>query len=487
MPGSGTETEGRIVSGEGAFGERLPKMAVEPPGPKSVAYSRRLAEHEFPSCSVVGPGRSTVFWERAVGANVEDADGNVYVDLTSGFCVAGAGHSNPRVAQAIGKQAARMMHSQGGLNPNALRVRLAEKLAELAPGDLSSSFIANTGAEAVNIAIKTAILYTGRQTIVAFQGGFHGKTTGALHATSINYYREPFLSCVGRSTHIPYGYCYRCAYGAEYPGCGLRCAEYLDYVLSNPDSGVADVAALIVEPVQGHGGWIVPPREFMGRLREICDRHAVLLIADEIITGLGRVGYTFGVDHSDVVPDIITVGKGLASGFPISAAIARADIAQAWKPMQHSSTFVGNPVGCAGALASIEEIESRGLIQRSRELGERFTNALRAMQERHPLMGDVRGLGMMVGVEFVRDRATREPAGEQGSRVVKRLLGKGVMATNYGGTWHNVLKMSPPLVITEGQLDCALGIMDESIGEVEAEGDSLESTGSGATSSPVGA
>ena len=465
----------------------MPKMVVDPPGPKSVAYSERLSKTEFPSCSVVGPERSTVFWERAVGANVEDVDGNVYVDLTSGFCVALAGHSNPCIADAIGKQARRMMHSQGGLNPNALRVRLAEKLAELAPGDLSSSFIANTGAEAVNIAIKTAILYTGRQTIVAFQGGFHGKTTGAMQATSINYYREPFLSCVGRSTHIPYGYCYRCAYGAEYPACGLRCANYLDYILTNPDSGVADVAAVIVEPVQGHGGWIVPPRDFLGRLREICDKRRVLLIADEIITGLGRAGHMFGVNHSDMVPDIITVGKGLASGFPISAVITRQEIARAWKPMQHSSTFVGNPVGCAGALACIGEIEGRGLVKRSRETGERFTNALRGMQDRHPLIGDVRGLGMMVGVEFVKDRTTREPAEEAGRQVVKRLLAQGIMATNYGGTWHNVLKMSPPLVITDRQLDKAIETIDATIGEVEAEGVGAASSDATGAGSPMGA
>lgn len=451
---------------EQAFGQQFPDMIVAPPGPKSIEYSGRLSRCEFPSCSVVSE-RTTVFWEQTRGANVKDVDGNVYVDLTAGFCVAVAGHSNPRIADAIGEQAHRMMHSQGGLNPNAWRLKLGEKLAALAPGGQATCFIANTGAEAVNIAIKTAILYTGRQSVIAFQGGFHGKTTGAMQATSINYYREPFLSCLGRSAHIPYGYCYRCAYGATYPSCGLRCAHYLDYVLDNPDSGIADVAAVIVEPVQGHGGWVVPPPEFLPILRQTCDKHGVLLIADEIITGLGRVGAMFGVNHTGVVPDMITIGKGLASGFPISAVLAKPGISSAWKPMQHSSTFVGNPVGCAAALACLADIEERGLVERSRALGERFTAALRSLQAHHPLIGDVRGQGLMVGVEFVKDRDTREPAREEGRRVVEGLLARGIMATNYGGTWHNVLKMSPPLVITEAQLDKAVEVLDETLTEVE--------------------
>ncbi len=455
-----------IMSVNRKFGEMLPRMIVDPPGPKSAEYTRRLAGSEFPACSVIAPGKVPVFWNKARGANIEDADGNVYIDLTSGFCVALAGHSNPQIVKAITEQNNQLMYSQGGLNPSPPRVSLTERLASMAPGNLNKSFIANTGAEAVDIALKTARLYTGRQTVLAFQQGFHGKTIGALGVTSINYYREHFLSSLSMSSHIPYANCYRCVWGQRYPGCGLKCAEYLDYILSMPDSGVADVAAVIMEPVQGHGGWIVPPPEFAKRIRDICTKHGVLLIADEIITGLGRVGYPFAVDYSGVVPDIITLGKGLASGFPISAVITTSEIAEAWKPMQHSSTFVGNPVGCAAALACLDEIEQGHLVQRSGEMGEYFKKALLAMQERYPIIGNVRGLGMMVGVEFVKDRDTKEPAPELGRKIVDMLLSKGIMATNFGGTYHNVLKMSPPLVITKEQLDTAIELIDQTLAEL---------------------
>ena len=452
---------------ESEFGTFLPRIVVEPPGPQSAECARRLAETEFSACSVIDAQCTPVFWDEGAGANIKDVDGNIYIDLTAGFCVALAGHSNPRIADAASQQFHRLMHSQGGLNPNPKRVLLAEKLAKMAPGELGVSLIASTGAEAVDIAIKTAVLFTGRQTIIAFQHGFHGKTTGALAATSINYYREPFLSMVPRSTHVPYAYCYRCLWEQQYPSCDVKCAKYLNYVLSMPDSGVADVAAVVMEPVQGHGGWIVPPPEFGKRVREICDEHGVLLIADEIITGFGRVGFPFGMNYYGVTPDIVTVGKGLASGFPISAVITTPEIAGAWQTMQHSSTFVGNPVGCAAALACLEEIEQRHLVQRSRELGAYFKESLLTLQESHPIIGDVRGLGMMVGLEFVKDRETKEPAPEFGRQLVTALLTKGVMATNYGGSYHNVLKMSPPLVITIEQLDKAIEILDESLSEEE--------------------
>jgi 4-aminobutyrate aminotransferase len=235
-----------------------------------------------------------------------------------------------------------------------------------------------------------------------------------------------------------------------------------------PDSGVADVAAIIMEPLQGHGGWVVPPPAFVQAVRRLCDKHGILLIADEIITGFGRTGRWFAMEHHDVVPDILVVGKGLASGFPISAMITTRKIADAWQPLQHTSTFLGNPVGCAAALASLAEIEERGLVQRSAELGTFFKAGLEKLQSAHPLIGEVRGLGLMVGIEVVRDRATREPGSKEGARVVEAALRRGVLINNYGGTYHNVIKMSPPLVISRRQLDVALGIIDESFREVEA-------------------
>jgi 4-aminobutyrate aminotransferase len=449
-------------------GTALPAMVASPPGPESRRLAERLSHVEPPTSSLIASGEIPIFWERSRGANVVDADGNVYIDLTAGFCVAVAGHSNPRIVRAISQQAETLLHTQGGLNPNRRRVELSEKLAELAPGKLSVSHIANTGAEAVEMALKTARICTGRQTVIAFYGGFHGKTTGALSVTSQNFYRRPFLSTLPGVVHVPYAYAYRCPTHQADGDCAICSGRYLEYVLETPDSGVADVAAIILEPIQGHGGWIVPPPAFVQAVRRLCDKHGILMIADEIITGFGRTGRWFAMEHYDVVPDILAVGKGLASGFPISATITTPEIASAWKPMQHTSTFLGNPVGCAAALASLAEIEERGLVQRSAELGAYFKAQVEKLQQAHPLIGDVRGLGMMVGIEVVRDRATREPAPKEGARVVEAAMRRGVMANNYGGMYHNVIKMSPPLVITRRQLDVALNALDESFSEVEA-------------------
>ena len=449
-------------------GTALPSIVTPPPGPQSRQLTERLSKVEPPTSSVIPRGQTPVFWERTRGANIVDADSNVYVDLTAGFCVATAGHSNPRIVQAIAKQSETMMHSQGGVNPNRNRVELAEKLSARAPGELSVSHVANTGSEAVEMALKTARIFTGKHKIIAFQGGFHGKTTGALSVSSQNYYRAPFQNMLADTTHVPYAYPYRCPTHSEEDDCFFCDGGYLEHVLTMPDSGVSDVAAIIMEPVQGHGGWIVPPKKFVQTVRRLCDEHGILLIADEIITGFGRTGKWFGMDNYDVVPDIMVVGKGLASGFPISATIMSEEVADAWGPMMHTSTFLGNPVGCAAALASLAEIEEKNLVERGAELGDYFKARLLELQQEHHLIGEVRGLGMMVGVEFVRDRETREPATEEGARVVDGLLQRGVIATNYGGSYHNVLKMSPPLVITQEQLDCAIEALNESLSAVEA-------------------
>ncbi len=448
------------------FGALLPNMRTEAPGPRSRELAALLERYEAPTASTLARGQVPVFWERTRDANILDVDGNLYVDLTAGFCVAVAGHSNPRIVAALTGQAAAMMHSQGASNPNPMRARLAQRLAELAPGNLSVSHIANTGAEAIEVALKTARLHTGRSTVIAFQGGFHGKTIGALAATSQNYYRAPFQSELGGVVHLPYAYCYRCAFGREYPACDTFCADFVRHAIEMPDSGVSDIAAIVVEPVQGHGGWIVPPPSFLAKLRRLCDDHGILLIADEIITGCGRTGRLFAVEHAGVVPDILTVAKGLASGFPISAMITTPEIAAAWRPLQHTSTFLGNPMGCAAALASLDEITERGLVARAAEMGARFRERLSLMQERCPLIGDVRILGSMAGLELVEDRGSKKPAAAQAAQAVANALQRGVMATNLGGTYHNVIKMSPPLVITWEQLGVALDLLEESIQQV---------------------
>lgn len=453
----------------GQLGELLPRMMVEPPGPKSRELAERLSRHESPTASGIKEGDIPVFWEHGRGANVVDVDGNVYVDMVGGFAVAVAGHSNPCIVEAIKQQSEKLLHSMGVVHPNVPRVELAEKLAEITPGDLAVSHIANTGSEAVGIALKTARLYTGRHTVIAFHGGYHGRTWGALTVTSSNYARRAWQPLLVGAVHVPYAYCYRCPFELSYPDCDIFCARYLEYVLSFPHSAVADVAAVIAEPVLGFGGWVVPPPEFLHRVVDICHERGILFIADEIITGFGRTGRLFGIEHSDVVPDIMVLGKGLASGFPISTMITTKEIGDCWRPKQHTSTFLGHPVGCAAALASIKEIGDRGLIQRSQKLGSYFKGALEEMKDRHPLLGDVRGLGLLVAIELVKDKQTKEPAPEEATRqVIAAALRRGLMATLRGGPYGNCIRMAPSLTITREQLKFAVKTLDESLMEVES-------------------
>jgi len=451
------------------FGTMLPKVVTRVPGPKSAEYAERLIKVESPAANTVQKGETPIFWERTRGANIEDVDGNVFVDMISGFCVAATGHSNPRIVEAMHQQAQKALHSQGVSNPTFVRLQLLEKLAQVAPGNLGVSHIVSGGAEAVETAYKTARLYAGKPGFMAFHGAFHGKTGTALSLTSRDYYRKPFLPMIPGIIHAPFANCYRCPIGHEYPGCDLACAKYVQYILDDPDSGCPPLAGMIMEPIQGHGGWITPPKEFLQEMRRLCTERGILLVFDEIITGFGRTGSWFAGQTFGVTPDIMAVGKAMASGFPISAMITTKEIASKWGSAQHSSTFTGHPVGCAAALASIADLEEKNLVQRSKELGAYFKDALQQMQKGHPLIGDVRGVGMMVAVELVKDRKAKTPAADEAHHILDKCHNRGVFVNNLGGTFHNVFKFTPPLVITREQMDFALKVFDEAIGQVEEE------------------
>ncbi|MBN1257412.1 MAG: aspartate aminotransferase family protein [Planctomycetes bacterium] len=447
------------------LGTMLPKMKTAAPGPKSKKVCKQLEKYESPSSSFIKAGKIPVIWREGKGANIEDVDGNVYVDLTSGFCVAGIGHCNPKVVEAIQKQAGILLHSQGILNPNEPRAELVKKIAEITPKGLNKTILVNTGAEAVELAMKTARVYNQRSTVMAFQGGFHGKTYGALAVTARRQYRAAFEPIGLPRVHAPYPYCYRCPFDKEASTCCNFCAKYLENLLDNDSSGVSDISAIILELIQGHDGWIVPPKEFVKKLREICTKRKILLIADEIITGFGRTGEWFASNYFGIVPDIMIVAKGIAGGFPISAVIGKNEIMDAWGPAMHSSTFLGNPVGTAACLAAIKEIESQKYVEVSRKKGAEIKKLLYKLQEKHPIIGDVRGVGMMMGVELVKDRITKVPATKETAEIVKMMQSQGVIV-NQGGTSGNVLKMSPPFVITPAQIKVAFQILDDCISKV---------------------
>lgn len=446
------------------LGRLLPTIRQSPPGPVSRRLALELARHESSAVSTISTGEMPIVWTEARGANVVDADGNVYIDMTGAFGVASLGHSNPRVAEAVRRQVGILTHGLGDVHPHDVRVALTKRLAGLAYGQDGKVILCNTGAEAVEVALKTATLHSGKTGFLAFDGGFHGQTYGALAVTWRERFRQPFgrqvYSGVARA---PYAHCYRCPLGLQYPSCEVACLEPVERLLQNPPPEVGPIGAVIVEPVQGREGDVVPPPEYLPRLQEICRRQGVLLILDEMITGFSRTGAWFAADHSGVKPDIMCVGKALGNGLPISACIGRADVMDAWKveggESLHSSTFMANPVSGAAALAVISEHERLGLAARAKSMGVYTLGRLREMQARHQLIGDVRGLGMMIGVELVEDRETKAPATVATARIIGKALREGVILLT-SGHQGNIISLTPPLVITKRQLDYALAVLD---------------------------
>jgi 4-aminobutyrate aminotransferase len=441
------------------FGTQLPALKHAPPGPESRRLAGELARFESPNVTYLADD-FPVFWDEARGANVRDVDGNVFVDLTSAFAVAGAGHGHPRIVEAVQRQAGRLLHGMGDVHPPAIKAQLLRALAEVAPGGLTRSVLANSGAEAVEAALKTAAIATGKPRVLAFHGGYHGLTYGALAVSGREDFRSPFAAQLMRSAvFAPYPYPLRSPFGGGAEAVGAATLRYVEHLLDTPGTASEGIGAILVEPIQGRGGDVVPPPGFLAGLRRICDERGLLLVFDEIYTGFGRTGRWFACDHWGVVPDLMAVGKGLTGGFPFAACIGTERAMGAWPKSGgeaiHTSTFLGHPVGCAAALASIAVLRDERLVERSAALGARIMEQLRAMTGDHPRVAEVRGLGMMIGMELVRDRDTLTPAPELSGRVVVEGLRRGLLLLG-GGLYGNVLSLSPPFVLTDAQADFAL-------------------------------
>jgi 4-aminobutyrate aminotransferase / (S)-3-amino-2-methylpropionate transaminase / 5-aminovalerate transaminase len=444
------------------FGRMLPSVESAPPGPASRALAAELRVYESPNVTYLGDD-FPVFWAEAAGANVRDVDGNVYVDLTAAFAVAGAGHSHPRIVEAVREQAGRLLHGMGDVHPPEIKARLLRELAEVAPGGLTRTVLANSGGEAVEAALKTAAVATSRPRVLAFHGGYHGLTYGALDVSGREDFRTPFQAQLGRNAvFAPYPYSYRSPFGDDAEEVAAACLRYVEHLLDTPGTAAEGIGAILAEPVQGRGGDVVPHPSFLPGLRRICDERGLLLILDEIYTGFGRTGRWFACEHTGVVPDLLVVGKALTGGFPFAACIGTEAVMGAWPRSTgeaiHTSTFLGNPVGCAAALASIGVLREERLVERSAAVGARIQAELRRVTADHPRVGEVRGLGSMIGVELVRDRRTREPAAELVGRVVVECLRRGVLVLG-GGIHGNVLSLSPPFVITEAQTAAAMEVL----------------------------
>ncbi|MBV9720267.1 MAG: aminotransferase class III-fold pyridoxal phosphate-dependent enzyme [Candidatus Eremiobacteraeota bacterium] len=419
------------------------------PGPRSAALASRLRRHEQRNVTYFAED-FPIFWESARGAVVVDVDGNEYVDCTAAFGVANAGHANPSVMRAVSRQAQQLAHGMGDVHPTEVRVLLLERLSGILPPPLTTGFLATTGSEAIEAALKTAMLVTGKSRFAAFEGGYHGLSFGALAVGGIAKFREPFSQVLRTEPVL-----------LDYPrlgrvGAAQAAAEARDTLRAHDD-----LAAIVVEPIQGRGGAVVPPAGFLGELRVICDDLRILMIVDEIFTGFGRTGRWFAIDHENVVPDIICTGKAMGSGIPISAAMGRRAIMDAW-PLStgealHTSTYLGNPIACAAAIATIDEMGRCDLPLRAATLGNMLGNRLRGLS-RFRGVTDVRGVGLLWGVQL-RDGATA-------AVVVRRALRAGVVLLQ-SGVQGETIALSPPLTIETEQLMHAADVLERALKEEE--------------------
>ena len=425
--------------------------------------------HPVPDHSVVPPvwGRITnIDVDHGVGSWLVTPDGDRYLDYSSGIGVTNTGHAHPRVVAAVQAQAAKLLHGQQNIVYHEPGLRLYERLSRLLPGGPWGAFLSNSGAEAVEAAVKLARVATGRPVIISFRGGFHGRTAQTMALTTAkDVYRAAFEPLPGSNYHTKFPYCYQAAGGGHAPDDNCTCdweaeLDLLFHQVIYPNR----VAAIIVEPVQGEGGYIVPPPTFLPRLREITREHGILLIADEVQTGFGRTGEMFAVQHWGVEPDILVMAKGIASGMPLSGIIARQEILAAFAPGTHGGTYGGNIVSCAAALATLDVIEDEDLIANARARGAQLAGGLRELQADHPVLGDVRGLGCMVAMELVKPEVGdgRTPDTDLAKRVIAGALDRKLIVLS-AGSYGNVSRIIPPLVTTSDEVDQALSILEDSL------------------------
>jgi 4-aminobutyrate aminotransferase len=438
---------------------KYPQIKSPLPGPKVKKLIEVDRKFVSPSYTRIYP----LVAESAQGLWINDPDGNVFLDFTSGIAVCGTGHCHPEVVAAIKKQADRLLHMSGTDFYYTSQILLSEKLATLAPGSGGYKvYFGNSGAEAVEAAFKLARWHTRRELNLAFFGAFHGRTMGALSLTaSKTIQKKHYNPLVPGITHIPYAYCYRCPYHLCYPACGTACVHWLEETLFRTTVPPEEVAAIFVEPIQGEGGYIVPPPEFHQKLSTIARKYGILYVADEVQSGMGRTGKMFAMEHFEVAPDIIALAKGIGSGLPLGAMVARADIMN-WEAGSHASTFGGNPVSCEAALATIKLLE-QGLMANASKRGDQLMAGLAELQKSLECIGDVRGMGLMIGVELVKDRETKERAGDWRDQVIQNAFHKGLLLLGCG---QNTIRICPPLTVSSEEVEVFLQIFEESLREL---------------------
>jgi len=431
-----------------------PKIVVEPPGPKAREIIKMDEEMLSPSLTRTAP----LVGYKAEGVFVEDLDGNVYLDWGSGIAVVNVGHRNPEVIDAIKAQLDNLIFVNSLDYYTIPQVEYAKMLFKVTPGKFKKRvFFTNSGSESVDTAIKMAKWHTRRYYGIGYINGFHGRTLGAVTFTTTGLSaRRGFFPLYPIGQFVPYPYCYRCPFKMEYPSCGMYCMNYLTDIVFKKIVPPDETAFIIVEPIQGAGGYIVPPKEFLPTLRKITEEHGIVLIVDEVQTGFGRTGKMFASEHWGVEPDIITISKAIAHGLPAGAAVAKAEIMD-WDAGAHEGTLNGNPVIMAAAITVLKYIQKNKLPERAAELGKYLKKRLSELQEKYPIIGDIRGLGLMVGVEFIMDE-NKTPATEARNKIVLDAFKKGLLLLGAG---VSSIRIAPPLIITQEQLDMGLEIFEQ--------------------------
>ena len=442
-----------------------PKVTVPPPGPQAQQLLDR--QKKVDSNVLVYPYQVPLAPEKGLGATVMDADQNVYIDFSGGVGVLNVGHSNPDVVEAIKVQAAKLAHALDF--PGLPRVLLSEKLVQLAPGEMKEqckAFLCGpTGADAVEAAVKLGKFHSQKPGVISFEGGWHGVTGAGLAATGKRGAKERFLPLMPEVYIIPYAYCYRCAFGLKYPACDLQCAKYLEHIVRDPDSGATSPGSILIEPIQGEGGIVVPPDGYLQEVRRIATQYGLILIMDEIQTGFARTGKMFCCENWGVTPDIMTISKTMGGGLPLAAVMIKQEI-DTWPAGAHVGTFRGNLLSCAAGLASIHFIEKADLINRANDLGRKALDRLKNIAPQSRFIGDLRGQGLYIGAEFVKDKKTKEPAPELLKTLQERCFQKGLILWK-GGRWNNVARFLPALVITEALLMKGLDIFEKELSALE--------------------
>ena len=441
----------------------IPRIVVSPPGPKARELLKMDERYVSPSYSRYYP----LVIESGQDCVVKDVDGNEYIDLNAGIACLNVGHIHPKIVNAVKTQCDRFLHYSNTDFYYEQVIRLAEKLADITPGfPEKKTYFGNSGTEAIEAAVKLAKWHTRKQLFISFTGAFHGRTIGSLSFTASKpTQRRHFFPLMPGVTHVPYGYCYRCPFKMNYPECDYWCINFIDEFVLKKYAPPEDVAAFIYEPIQGEGGYVVPPPEYFQKLKRLADKYGILTIDDEVQSGIARTGKWFAIEHWGVEPDILCSAKALASGLPIGAATASSKIMD-WPAGSHASTFGGNPLSCAAALAVIEVIKEEKLLENSNKQGVYALKRLGEFGQKNPIVGNVRGKGLMIGVELVEDKDSKKPASEKAHEVMIRSWKRGVAVVTCG---VSTLRLSPPLTIKRETLEVALDIVEDTIKEVATE------------------